>query len=40
MDLDVVRRANGHIWIDDDGEFADAVLAALRQESEPFGTNC
>lgn len=58
MDLDVVRRADGRIWIDDEDEFAahavsygypadvvastrasaDAVLAAVREESEPFGT--
>ena len=58
MDLDVVRRANGRIWIEDEDEFAahtvsygypadvvattrataDALLAAVREEREPFGT--
>lgn len=58
MDLDVVRRADGQTWIEDEDEFAehavsygypadvsattrttaDALLAAVREESEPFGT--
>jgi uncharacterized protein len=58
MDLDVVRRADGRIWIEDEDEFAehavsygypadvvattrataDALLVAVREEFEPFGT--
>jgi uncharacterized protein len=58
LDLDVVRRDDGRVWVDDEDEFAehaasygypagvvagarraaDAVLAAVRQEAEPFGT--
>jgi uncharacterized protein len=57
MDLDVVRRADGRTWIEDEDEFAehivsygypadvvattrataDALLAAVRREVEPFG---
>jgi hypothetical protein len=58
LDLDVVRRDDGRVWVDDEDEFAehtvsfgypadivaavrrtaDAVLAAVRGEAEPFGT--
>ncbi len=58
MDLDVVRRRDGRIWIEDEDEFAehtvsygypadvvattrataDALLTAVREECEPFGT--
>lgn len=57
LDLDVVRRDDGRVWVDDEEEFAehstcygypagvvavaretaDAVLAAVREEAEPFG---